>query len=81
LCVKAHFAEDLILDLGQIAPVPEDWRSTDPVQSRNVGSSWLRERRSVVLRVPVRVIPREANYMLNPQHPDFERIVCDADSF
>jgi len=75
VCVKAHISDDLILDLEQVAPLPDDWRSSDPVQTRNVGSRWLMERRSVVLRVPSVVIPREANFMLNPGHPDFERIL------
>ena len=34
----------------------------------------VRASRSVVLRVPSMVLPEEANYVLNPPHPDFGRI-------
>jgi len=30
------------------------------------------------LRVPSVVIPRESNFMLNPEHPDFNSIAVDA---
>jgi RES domain-containing protein len=29
------------------------------------------------LRVPSVVIPRESNYVLNPEHPEFRQIIID----
>ena len=37
--------------------------------------SWLKSGRSAVLSMPSAVVPAERNYLLNPGHPDFARIV------
>jgi RES domain-containing protein len=34
----------------------------------------VREARSAVLEVPSIVVNGEFNYLLNPEHPDFERL-------
>ena len=39
----------------------------DPVE---FGTTWLREARGPLLRVPSSVVPRAHNYLLNPRHPD-----------
>jgi len=54
---------------------PEDWRQVPaPESTRNFGALWLKELRSVVLRVPSAVTLGEFNYLLNPLHPDFSKI-------
>jgi len=40
-----------------------------------LGTKWLGQARSAVLKVPSVVIRDEFNYLLNPQHSDFKRIV------
>ena len=55
---------------------PRGW--DDPViQPATValGDEWLRGGRSVALRVPSAVIPGEWNYILNPLHPQFRKLV------
>ncbi len=74
VCVKAHIPEDLLLSVEQLGSLPEDWRSSDPIQARGLGTKWLLEAQSAALRVPSAVIPREANYLLNPFHPSFDKI-------
>ena len=54
------------------AKLPEQWQSEH--HSRIVGDEWLRASRSLVLEVPSVVVPEEANYLLNPLHPDFRRL-------
>lgn len=39
-----------------------------------IGSTWLREERSVVLRVPSAIVRQEFNYLINPLHRDFKHI-------
>ena len=41
-------------------------------KTREYGSTWLRERRSLALEVPSFVMPIERNYLLNPLHPEFK---------
>lgn len=50
----------------------------DPVihpQTVEIGDEWLRGKRSVALRVPSAVIPAAWNVILNPQHPQFRKLV------
>jgi RES domain-containing protein len=59
--------------------LPADWRTSPaPPALQELGSRWARARRSAVLRVPSAVIPRESNFLLNPDHPTFSRFVRTA---
>jgi RES domain-containing protein len=54
---------------------PETWRAMPhSLETQTFGAAWARERRSVTLRVPSAVVPGEFNYLINPLHPDFERV-------
>ena len=56
--------------------LPEDWRTMgarDALQT--IGRAWLEAGTSAVLAVPSAVVPAERNYLLNPRHPGFSRIV------
>ena len=53
----------------------------DAFDSRGYGDTWLSERRSCVLKVPSRGVLEEANYLLNPLHPAFEKIVSVTDGY
>jgi RES domain-containing protein len=44
--------------------------------SQAVGDYWFDQELSVALRVPSAVVPGERNYLLNPAHPEFGRIVA-----
>lgn len=56
--------------------LPARWDSAPPgMASQNVGDAWVLEQRSAVLSVPTVLVPEERNYLLNPQHPDFSKIV------
>jgi RES domain-containing protein len=59
----------------ELAVVPEAW-FTDPHQrqSRRYGDAWAAETRTIVLRVPSAVVPREANVLINPLHPRFPEV-------
>ncbi|GAB3883689.1 RES family NAD+ phosphorylase [Spirosoma agri] len=68
--------DTLLIDTIQAESLPDDWfdfRQYDACQ--RLGGEWLRSGRSAVLRVPSAIIPHESNYLLNPAHPDFSRIV------
>ena len=47
-----------------------DWELTT---TRQFGDQWVENTSTAVLKVPSKVIPAEANYILNPAHPDFPR--------
>ena len=53
--------------------LPADWRG-EVERTRELGSRWLKEGSSPVLRVPSAIVPVEYVYLLNPRHPDAHRI-------
>ena len=72
---RLDLAEDQWMDLDQ-HPLPEDWNREPAAESTAlVGDEWLDSRLSVALRVPSVIVPEEFNFLLNPQHPDFDGVV------
>lgn len=66
----ARFVEQL-----NAAQLPRDWQAQPASPStRLIGGAWLRAARSVLLAVPSVIVPGELNYLINPLHPDFNRI-------
>ena len=56
--------------------LPSNWNQPGLVPDlRKIGDEWAKSRSSVALRVPSAIVPVEHNYVLNPRHPDFERLV------
>lgn len=43
--------------------------------SRRLGDEWMRSNAGAVLAVPSTIIPTESNYLINPAHPGFQKIV------
>ena len=57
------------------AALPDDW--TDYARQAGcqaIGDQWLAAGAAAVLRVPSAIIARESNFLINPLHPDFDRI-------
>ena len=56
--------------------LPSGWDSAAPGStSQQIGDSWASALRSPILSVPMVLVPDERNYLLNPIHPDFGRII------
>ncbi|MGV3772844.1 MAG: RES family NAD+ phosphorylase [Verrucomicrobiales bacterium] len=56
-----------------------DWRQEPPsVSTKQFGDRWHKEKRSAILQVPSVIIPLEHNYLLNPDHPDYRKIIIHA---
>lgn len=53
-----------------------DWYLESATASKTYGEKWQQERRSALLVVPSVVARPERNFLLNPEHPEFSRIVC-----
>ena len=55
--------------------LPANWTSFDRMYiTQKIGDEWIREQESVIMKVPSSIIEEEFNYLLNPEHPDFEKI-------
>ena len=75
--VSFQFDDGLVETLDS-TKLPPDWRSLfepDWLPLQLLGDEWLKSGRSAVLKVPSAVSPRESNYLLNPAHPNFAKIV------
>lgn len=56
--------------------LPANWRRRPTPRSvRAIGDTWIGPAESVVLRVPSVIVPGESNFLLNPVHRDFRRLV------
>jgi len=62
---RCTFDDALILE----APSALDVQ--DRALTRAYGDIWVRERRSVILKVSSVVVSESVNYLINPNHPDF----------
>jgi RES domain-containing protein len=62
---------------GLPADWPVDWIDHLEV-TREMGSAWLRSKRSALLRVPSALVPATFNVLLNPLHPDAGQVRIEA---
>jgi RES domain-containing protein len=73
--VRATLPGDIGLEVVDAASLPKNWNAAPPLDfTMALGSRWCAELRSTVLKVPSAVVPAEFNFLLNPKHPDFQRI-------
>lgn len=70
---------DGLVDVLPVATLPANWRAVPaPHSTADLGSEWLKSKRSAVLKVPSALTPGEYNYLINPAHPAFHRISASA---
>lgn len=68
--------DDSLVTAVTAAQLPVNWKENPPPKEiRTIGDKWFAEGASAVLRVPSVVVPDEFNYVLNPSHPDFSRVM------
>ena len=64
-----------------IAELPDNWADEDaPPALAEYGDAWCADKGSIALRVPSALSPVEYNFLLNPEHPDFFKIIQQAES-
>lgn len=73
--IGVTISEGLMETLDQ-TQLPRNWRSAIPsLPLRALGDKWAAEQSSVALRVPSALVPAESNFLLNPAHADFQKLV------
>ena len=74
IAMAAEFDAGLVETLDS-SLLPAEWRRFPvPASTGDFGDAWLSEARSAVLAVPSVIVPGENNFLLNPAHPDFQKI-------
>ncbi|MEO8714238.1 MAG: RES family NAD+ phosphorylase, partial [Acetobacteraceae bacterium] len=68
MMVEAVVPDDLAIE-DLMADPPPNWRARKSPEAGRAGGAWAASGRTALLRVPSVVVPREANYLVNPDHP------------
>lgn len=75
LYVEIDIPEDIIIHELKIEDLPEQWDAKPPIlETQYIGDDFVKENNAGVLKVPSSIVPHEFNYLINPSHPDAERI-------
>jgi RES domain-containing protein len=70
-----EISEEIEITKINIEDLPEGWTEHDGYQiCQEIGNGWIEAFETCVLQVPSAVIKHEFNYLINPQHPDFQKI-------
>ena len=78
IVIEAQVPDALPMQILRDVDLPVDWNaSVAPGATKDPGTEWAAEKSTAILSVPSALVPSERNYLLNPSHPDFERIVFD----
>lgn len=63
--------EELFTTILQ-STLPDLWRGMSAYPAlQQIGSEWYNTRQSLCLKVPSAVVPKEYNYVINTNHPQF----------
>ncbi len=73
--IWVQFESSLVTSLDP-AEIPDDWDSLPPSEStQNIGTQWASSQKSAILKVPSSVVREEFNYLINPVHPKFKKLL------
>lgn len=73
--IDARIPSGVTIERVRMEELPSDWREIGArTKLQAMGAEWATKRSAAVLSVPSTIVPAEANYLLNPLHPDFKRI-------
>jgi RES domain-containing protein len=77
--VTARLPDDLPAKRITVDDLPSSWRrSPAPAELARIGDEFPAEAKHCVLIVPSALAPHEDNWLLNPHHRDFRRVVVHA---
>ncbi|TDX00548.1 RES family NAD+ phosphorylase [Dinghuibacter silviterrae] len=73
--VLIELPSSVVIESIALSSLAPDWRGYVRMPyTQRIGDAWVASGASAVLRVPSAIVPEEYNFILNPTHPDFERI-------
>jgi len=73
--VSLSFPDESV-ELLRTTALPARWRRfPSPSENQAVGDRWVASGRSLILQVPSAIIPSAANFLINPSHPEFSKVV------
>jgi len=67
--------DDIIIPEVNTRDLPDGWRKFPYMEKTiQLGDQFISENKYLVMKVPSAVVPGDSNYLINPRHPDFEKI-------
>ncbi|HOX77807.1 MAG TPA: RES family NAD+ phosphorylase [Bacteroidales bacterium] len=67
--------DNILIHEIRTVDLPEGWRKFPYLEvTMQIGNRFILENRFMVMKVPSAVVPGDFNYLINPRHPDFEKI-------
>jgi len=58
--------------------LPENWREVpSPRVLKELAHQWIKSQESLVLKVPSIIVPQEFNYIINPFHEEFQKVILE----
>jgi len=81
--VKIEIPEIVKISELKIYELPANWKSFPySCSTQELGDAFIREKSSVVLKVPSAVVPGDYNYLINPAHNDISLVrIIETESF
>jgi RES domain-containing protein len=74
--IKAAIPEQVAIELIVQDQLPANWQEDPaPISLAALGDEWLNSQRTAVLALPSAINPYDNNYLINPLHPDFQKII------
>jgi RES domain-containing protein len=72
----AGIPDSFAIETIETSVLSGNWRRFSPYSSmtQTLGMRWLTEMKSAVLKVPSAISEAEWNFLLNPAHPDFQKL-------
>lgn len=73
LVLKLSISEEDITEIN-LNDLPKNWQSIKNYpRLQEIGSNWYKDKKTLILRAPSAIVPKEYNYLINTRHPDFSK--------
>jgi len=72
--LRIDLPSTIAIEVIGVAELPADWQ-TRTMATREIGDRWLDRSGTALLQVPSVISHQGQNFLLNPAHPDAEKIV------
>lgn len=70
--IHIEIPDDNILEVKRL---PKDWQTFPHADStQKIGDKFLKDKKYLVLKVPSAAVQGEFNFLVNPGHPDFDKV-------
>lgn len=74
--IPAEIPDDISIEHLTLEQLPSNWQSSEQkISLKVIGDRWLDSCNTAILAVPSAIVSQELNYLINPQHLDFNRLI------